>query len=68
MSKKYTIKSCTGYWLDEPTIIFRGAQVALEEWDGVEDHEDESIFYYMDNEPLEIGTIIACNFIVTEIT
>jgi hypothetical protein len=33
----------------------------------VEDHWDESIFYYMDNQPLQVGSVIAEDFIVTEI-
>ena len=38
-----------GYWIDnnEP---FSGMVVALGEWDGVEDAEDERIFYYLDGE------------------
>jgi hypothetical protein len=48
-------------------VHFMEVKVALGEWDGVEDHADESIFYYMDNEPLEEGTIIAEDFIVVNI-
>ena len=67
MTTKYTIKVCSGYWDDEPTVLFRGVQVALEEWDGVEDHADESVFFYMDNQPLQVGSVIAEGFTVTEI-
>jgi hypothetical protein len=67
MSNKYTIKICSGYWVDEPTIVFKGVRVALESWDEVEDHEDESVFFYMDNEPLRVGSVIAESFTVTEI-
>lgn len=67
MTTKYTTKICSGYWADEPTRIFRGVRVALEEWDGVEDFADESVFFYMDNQPLEVGSVIAEDFIVTEI-
>lgn len=67
MNTKYTIKVCSGYWADEPTRILSGARVALESWDEAEDHWDESIFYYMDNQPLQVGAVIAEDFIVTEI-
>ena len=67
MSNKYTIKICSGYWDDEPDRLLSGVQVALESWDEVEDHADESVFFYMDNEPLQIGSVIAESFTVTEI-
>lgn len=67
MNSKYTIKTCSGYWIDEPTVLFRGVRVALEAWDEVEDHTDESVFYYMDNEPLQIGSVIAESFTVSHI-
>jgi hypothetical protein len=44
-----------------------GVRVALESWDEVEDHIDESVFYYMDDRPLQVGAIIAEGFVVTEI-
>jgi hypothetical protein len=37
--------------------------VALGEWDGVEDAEDERIFYYLDGEPA-IGE--HSDFVITE--
>jgi hypothetical protein len=64
---KYTIKECSGYWVDEPLRIITGVRVALEAWDCEEDHEDESVFFYMDNEPLRVGSFIAEGFVVTEI-
>tara|TARA_R110000868_G_scaffold101590_1_gene279587 strand:+ start:6947 stop:7162 length:216 start_codon:yes stop_codon:yes gene_type:complete len=67
MRNKYTIKTCSGYWRDEPSRILSGVQVALESWDGKEDAEDSSVFYYMDGEPLAINSVIAEDFIVTEI-
>ena len=67
MTTKYTIKVCSGYWDDEPDRVLSGVRVALESWDEMEDHWDESIFYYMDNQPLQVGSIIAEDFIVTEI-
>jgi prolyl 4-hydroxylase len=52
--EKQTTKTCSGYWEDEPTRTISGVRVALGEWDGVEDAKDESVFYYMDNEPLQV--------------
>ena len=52
MTHKYETIIVNGYWIDtkEP---FYGMVVALGEWDGVEDAEDEGIFYYLDGkEPL----------------
>lgn len=43
------------------------AKIALGTWDGVEDFEDESIFYYMDGEPLKVGSPICDGYIVTAI-
>lgn len=65
MTKQKTVE-VTGYWIDEPEHIF-DVTVALGTWDGVEDAQDESIFYYMDNEPLTIGSIISEGFIVKQI-
>ncbi len=62
---KYTVKNVLGYWDDMP--IVSNVRVALEEWDGVEDAEDEGIFYYMDGEPLTVGSVIAGNFVVVKI-
>jgi hypothetical protein len=44
---KYKKVVADGYWTDtkEP---FYGMVLALDEWDGVEDAEDEGIFYYLD--------------------
>ena len=67
MNSKYTIKTCSGYWVDEPTRLFHGVRIALEKWDGIEDHADESVFYYMDNQPLQVGAVIAESFTVTTI-
>lgn len=67
MNTKYTIKTCAGYWVDEPDRLFHGVRIALEAWDGVEDSEDESVFYYMDKQPLQIGSVIAESFTVTTI-
>jgi hypothetical protein len=63
---KYTTVDCEGYFDDEPQNIY-SVVVALEEWDGAEDHEDEGIFFYMDGEPLEVGAVVADNFVITKI-
>jgi hypothetical protein len=42
-------------------------KIALGSWDEVEDHEDQSIFFYMDGEPLEEGLIVSDGFVITSI-
>jgi hypothetical protein len=63
---KYTTKTASGYFEDEPANIY-DVTIALEEWDGVEDSEDEDIFFYMDGEPLIVGAIVADSFVITEV-
>ena len=63
---KYTTVDVEGYFDDEPDIIYP-VVVALEAWDGVEDHEDEGIFFYMDGEPLKVGAVVADNFVITKV-
>jgi len=63
---KYTTVDVEGYFDDEPQNIY-SVVVALEEWDGVEDHEDEGIFFYMDDEPLEVGAVVGDSFVITQI-
>jgi len=64
---KYETRECEGYWEDEPERLIYPARIALGEWDGVEDLEDEGIFFYMDGEPLEVGSVVAEGFVITEI-
>jgi hypothetical protein len=63
---KYTTKQCEGYWEEDPENIF-SVQIALGEWDEVEDEDDREIFYYMDGEPLSVGKVISDGFVITEI-
>jgi hypothetical protein len=63
---KYTTKTASGYFEDEPANIY-DVTIALEEWDGAEDAEDEGIFFYMDGEPLIVGAIVADSFVITEV-
>ena len=63
---KYTTVDVEGYFDDEPDTIY-SVVVALEAWDGVEDAEDEGIFFYMDGELLEVGAVVADNFVITEV-
>ena len=58
--------TCLGYWRDEPSRIF-SVTVALGSWNGKEDADDETVFFYMDGEPLQVGSVISEDFIVTEI-
>lgn len=63
---KYTTKNVSGHWEETPENILN-VTIAMEEWDGVEDHHDNEIFYYMDGEPLTIGAIVGDGFVITEI-
>ena len=63
---KYQTKACEGYWQDEPDRLFP-VTIALGEWDGIDDDADQEIFFYMDGEPLSVGTVISEGFVVTEI-
>lgn len=72
MMSKYRTKHCTVYDLDaDPKSLKKYAyvvKISLDPWDGQEDAEDESIFFYMDDgEPLELGMIISEGFLVTAI-
>ena len=62
MSKYQTIE-VNGYWVDNKEQ-FNCMTVALGYWDGVEDAEDEGIFYYLDGaEPIgDHG-----DFVITEV-
>lgn len=68
---KYTTKYCTGFWLpDDPLtrqVHFCDVKIALGSWDEVEDAEDEGIFFYMDDQPLEVGMIISDGFVVVDV-
>jgi|TARA_R110000822_G_scaffold13633_1_gene48298 hypothetical protein len=57
---------CNGYWVDDPDQIIE-VVVSSESWDGLEDGKDNRVFYYMDNQPLFVGSFIAEDFIVTSI-
>ena len=68
---KYETKLCTVFEIPTDPLArkahFFDVEIALGSWDGQEDAEDERIFYYMDNEPLELGVIISDGFLVTYI-
>jgi hypothetical protein len=68
---KYETKICTGFWLpDDPTakhVNFYTVNIALDSWDLEEDEEDQSIFFYMDGEPLREGFIVSDGFVITKI-
>ena len=63
---KYDTRECEGYWMDEPER-FLPVTIALGDWDGLEDDEDQEIFYYMDGEPLKVGTVVSEGFYITRI-
>ena len=64
--RKYEFKDCEGYWDDDPESIFT-VRIALGEWDGIEDDEDQEIFWYMDGYPLRVGDVISDGFVITNI-
>ena len=68
---KYETKLCTVFDItDIPLsgkVNFYNVTIALGSWDEEDDAEDESIFYYMDGEPLEMGMILTDGFVVTRI-
>lgn len=64
---KYQTKYCEGYWQDEPERLLYPVKIALGEWDEIEDLEDEGMFYYMDGKPLEVGSVVADSFVITNI-
>lgn len=68
---KYRTKNCSGFWLpDDPSankVDFYDVKIGLDSWDEEEDAEDESIFYYMDGKPLEVGMIFGDGFVITHI-
>lgn len=45
---KYQTVFANGYWND--TKVPFNVRLALGSWDGIEDSEDESIFYYLDGQ------------------
>jgi hypothetical protein len=47
---KYKILSANGYWNDTKEQFFDMA-ICPDSWDGIEDAEDEGIFYYLDGVP-----------------
>lgn len=63
---KYKTILVSGHWQDDPSNNF-DVTVALDEWDGECDAEDERIFYYMDGESIKVGSVIADDFVVTDI-
>ncbi len=60
------IKTVDGHWLDDPDTALT-VNVCIGSWDWIEDVNDQKIFYYTDGEPIEIGTIIAGDFVITNI-
>jgi hypothetical protein len=62
---KYETIWCRGHFVDDPSAIYE-VKIALGDWDEEEDADDESIFYYMDGEPLKVGTDLD-GFVITEV-
>ena len=49
------------------TVGFMDVLIAKECWDEIEDSDDEKIFYYADNQELQIGDIVSDGFVLIEI-
>jgi hypothetical protein len=68
---KYEYRNCRVFYPPESptakTVDFYDVKIALGSWDEIEDAEDESIFYYMDGEPLEVGMIVGEGFVIASI-
>ena len=64
-TERYETRQCTV--LDTDNGRSFDVKIALGFWNGEEDAEDESIFFYMDDEPLQVGMIVCEDFVVTHI-
>ena len=65
--KKNKVVECAGYWEWDADKTVYEVTIALGSWDEIEDAEDERIFYYMDGDPLRVGTVLADGFVITHI-
>ena len=61
-----TIVKAEGYFTDSPNHVYQ-VNISLGSWNGLEDAADSDIFFYMDNEPLEVGQTISENFVITSL-
>lgn len=59
------IKTVDGHWLDDDTVYT--VSVSTGSWNEIEDEFDRKIFFYTDGEPIEIGAVIAGDFVITNI-
>jgi hypothetical protein len=64
---KYDTVCCQGYWSHDPDKTLYEVTIARDGWDEVEDADDERIFYYMEGEPLDVGTVLEDGFVITKI-
>jgi len=62
---KYNTFEVEGRW-EEGTDVFT-VLFSDDSWDGVEDAEDERIFYYTDGEPVNVGDVVADGFVITNV-
>ena len=60
------IKTISGHWIDQPATTYT-VKVSLGSWNGIEDEADRNIFFYTDGEPINVGDIVASDFVVTAI-
>jgi hypothetical protein len=68
---KYQTWKCRGFYLPtDPTaktVGFMDVLIAKGCWDEIEDSDDERIFYYADNQELQVGDIVSDGFVLIEI-
>jgi hypothetical protein len=68
---KYQTWKCRGFYLPtDPTaktVGFMDVLIAKGCWDEIEDSDDEKIFYYADNQELQVGDIVSDGFVLIEI-
>jgi len=65
--KKYKTYSADGYWEDETDGSIFTVLLSDNSWDGIEDEEDQKIFYYTDGEPVKVGDVISDGFVITDV-
>ena len=64
---KYKYIEASGYFDEQTNNVFN-VKIATEGWDGKCNYDDETIFYYLDNdETIKEGDTISDGFIITKI-
>ena len=61
-----SIHTVEGYFIDNPNHIYY-VNISTGSWDGIEGHVDDDIFFYMDGEPFNVGTVVSEDFVITSL-